>query len=395
MILRQLTIEGFRNLRQVCLELSPGVTLFWGRNAQGKTNLLEAVHYVATGRSFRTRYDRECLAWASEGPAVARIEAHIERGGVAHHLAVSLTEHGKVAWLDGKVLGRLGDLLGHLMVVVFTPEDIGLAAGSPVLRRRYLDMALAQVSPTYLSHLQSYVEVLRQRNAALRTADSTLQAGDTGDLDVWGERLVAHGVEISLARRSTVDELALLAREIYGQMAPGDGPLVLEYRSGSGIGGSDDRAAATERFRARLRESAPVERTRQQTLIGPHRDDFILRIGGKDVRNYGSQGQQRSAALALRLATVKWMNQKTGESPLLLADDLGVELDGERRRRLLGLFRAGVQTLATTAGDPEILGPLIGADRAIEVCAGRLESASEGQKERIDAPMRGEASGEK
>ncbi|MCX8037274.1 MAG: DNA replication/repair protein RecF [Candidatus Sumerlaeia bacterium] len=391
MMLCELTIEGFRNLRQVALELSPGVTLFWGRNAQGKTNVLEAVHYVATGRSFRTRYDRECLPWDSEGPAVARIEARIERGGVAHHLAISLTERAKFAWLDGKALGRLGDLLGHLMVVVFTPDDIGLAAGSPVLRRRYMDMALAQVSPIYLAHLQSYVEALRQRNTALRTADSSLQADGTGGLDVWAERLVAHGVEISLARRSAIGELAMLARELYGQIAPSDGPLVLEYRSGSGIGGNDDRFAAAERFRARLLESAAIERARRQTGIGPHRDDFILRIGGKDVRYYGSQGQQRSAALALRLAEVKWMSHKTGESPLLLADDLGVELDSERRQRLLALFRTGVQTLATTAGDPEILGPLIGADRAIEVHAGRLHCGAEVEKQRTNRPMGREA----
>jgi len=376
-ILRHLTIERFRNLAQIELDLSSGVTLFWGQNAQGKTNLLEAVHYLATGRSFRTRLDRECLPWGAESGTVARIEGRVERTSVAHHLAISLTERAKFAWADGKALARLGDLLGRLMVVLFTPDDIGIAGGSPVLRRRYLDVALSQTSPTYLGHLQQYVEALRQRNAALRSGDSSTtiahgRDGDSEGLDPWAGPLIEHGVEVSLARRETAAELAALAAEFYGQIAPGDGRLGVVYRSGSGIVAEDNRDGAREHFRRRLCEAAAAERARRQTLVGPYRDDLLLTVGDRELRHYGSQGQQRSVALALRLAEVQWMARRTGEMPVLLVDDLGAELDCDRRGRLLSLFAAGVQTLATTAGDPEPLGRMIGASRAIEVKGGKI-----------------------
>jgi len=385
MILRGLTIERFRNLTHVELELSDGVTLFWGRNAQGKTNLLEAVHYLATGRSFRTRLDRECLPWDAAAPAaVARVVGRIERASVSHHLAISLTERAKFAWVDGKAVARLGDLLGHLMVVLVTPDDIGVASGAPALRRRFLDMALSQVSAAYLGRLQQYVEALRQRNAALRSGDSAMawhghpahethgQDARAAALDPWADLLVEHGVEVSLARRDAAARLAELARGLHEQIAPGDGPLVVEWRSGAGLDPDDDRDRAREHFRKRLQEAAASERARGQTLVGPHRDTLSLAIGGREVRDYGSQGQQRSVALALRLAEVRWMSRQTGETPVLLVDDLGAELDRDRRARLLALFAAGVQTLATTASDAEILGPMIGAERALEVRQGAV-----------------------
>jgi DNA replication and repair protein RecF len=278
--------------------------------------------------------------------------------------------------VDGKTVARLGDLLGKLTVVLFTPDGIGIAGGSPALRRRFLDMALSQASAIYLGHLQGYVETLRQRNAALRAGDSSLsysgQDARAASLDPWAGPLVDHGAEVSLIRRTAVAALAELARDLYREIAPGDAPLEVHYRSGSGLTPDDDRDRARERFRERLAEAMATERLRRQTLVGPHRDDLVLTIGGREVRDYGSQGQQRSVALALRLAEVRWMACQTGETPVLLVDDLGSDLDQERQRRLLSLFGSGVQTLATTAGDPRALGRMIGADRAIEVRDGAL-----------------------
>jgi DNA replication and repair protein RecF len=372
-ILRQLTIERFRNLARVELDLSGGVTLFWGRNAQGKTNLLEAIHYLATGRSFRTRLDRECIPWGAEPSTVARIEGGVEGRHGRHELAVSLTDRAKYAWLDGKPVARLGDLLGTLRVVLFTPDDIALAGGGPAVRRRFLDVALSQMDPAYLAHLQSYSEAVRQRNAALRHQDSSLATPDGDDaIDPWAGPLVDHGVEISLARRASVRSLAGSLRGLYAEIAPTDGPLGLAYQSGSGIGPDADREQAAASFRARLRAVADAERTRGQTLVGPHRDELELTLDGREVRHFGSQGQQRSVSLALRLGEVRWMRERTGETPLLLVDDLGVELDRDRRARLLALFAAGAQTLATTASEPAPLGRMLGADRAIEVRDGAL-----------------------
>lgn len=373
MILRHLSISGFRNIERAELDLSDGVTLFFGKNAQGKTNLLEAVHYLATGRSFRTRIDRECLAWGSDTDAVARVEGRIERSETNHDLAVSLTDRAKFAWCDGKSLPRLGDLLGRIVVVLFTPGDIEIAAGSPAARRRFLDMALSQISSAYLQALQGYSQALRERNAALRSPGSWFSSAAKDALDPWAALLVQHGVEVVLRRREALEELAVVLGELYGEIAPGDAALSLEYRCGAGVGPGDDREAALAGFESKLAEAAERERLRAQTLVGPHRDDFGLKIGGREVRDFGSQGQQRSVALALRLAELRWIADITGETPLLLVDDLGAELDRDRRGRLLALFRAGAQTLATTAGDPDEIGRMLGADRAIEVSGGKCQ----------------------
>jgi DNA replication and repair protein RecF len=403
MILRHLTIRNFRNLADIDLELAPGVTLFFGRNAQGKTNILEAVHYLATGRSFRTRVDREALPWAAEGKqvgnlskpgaeveqvgdlskpgAVARIEGRVERRDTSHTLAVALTERAKFAWVDGKALGRLGDLLGTLMVVLFTPEDIRIASGAPAIRRHYLDVALAQASPAYLAALQGYSEALRQRNAALRDPARWASVRGAGPLgDPWAGLLVEHGVAVTLARREALRAIAGPAADAYSRIAPDDARLVLTYRAGARIGPDDDREAAREKFRKRLAETAETERLRAQTITGPHRDDFELTIGDREVRDYASMGQQRSVALSLRLAELQWMARQAGEPPVLLVDDLGSELDRDRQCRLLTLFGAGVQTLATTAGDPDSLGRMMGADRAIEVDAGALSVVNKSEK---------------
>jgi len=373
MILRHLTIRSFRNLAEVDLDLAPGVTLFHGANAQGKTNLLEAVHYLATGRSFRTRADRECLPWGAPAGGVARIEGRVEGRVARHEIAISLTERAKFAWLDGKPLARLGDLLGHLLVVLFTPDDIELASGGPALRRRFLDIALSQTSAAYLAALQGYSEALRQRNAALRSPDrwGALAAPEPA-LDPWAELLLEHGVTLALRRREAAAAIAEQAAALYASIAPDDGPLALRYRSGAGIAATAEAAEAREQFRRRLLETAETERLRGQTIIGPHRDDFGLTIQEREVRDYASQGQRRSVALALRLAELQWMALRTGERPVLLVDDLGSELDRDRRGRLLALFGAGAQTLATTAGDPERLGQMMGADRALEVRAGAV-----------------------
>ncbi|MBM3334871.1 DNA replication and repair protein RecF, partial [Candidatus Sumerlaeota bacterium] len=248
-----------------------------------------------------------------------------------------------------------------------------IAGGAPALRRRFVDIALSQVSPLYLGHLQSYSEALRQRNAAFRTADISL-------LEAWNEPLVSHGVEVALTRSKAVTELADLARDIHAAIAPDDPPLEMNYRSALAIEPDDSRERASERFRRALAQSAQDERARQLTLVGPHRDEIVLKMSGREVRSYGSQGQQRTVALALRLAEMRWMARQSGETPVLLVDDLGAELDSDRRHRLLALFgstalaelSAADQTLATTASDRETVARMIGATRTIEVREGRL-----------------------
>jgi DNA replication and repair protein RecF len=201
------------------------------------------------------------------------------------------------------------------------------------------------------------------------------ESAAAGSLDPWAGLLVQHGTEVGLVRREALRQMAGPLTALYKEIAPGDPPLSVEYRSGAGIGPDEDREQATERFRKRLVEAAESERARGQTLVGPHRDDFGLKIGGREVRDFGSQGQQRSVALASRLAELRWMGEQTGESPVLLVDDLGAELDRDRRGRLLALFGTAVQTLATTAGDPEPLGRMMGVDRVIEVRDGALVTA--------------------
>jgi len=376
MRLRELRLRFFRNLRHIDLELPAGPILIWGDNAQGKTNLLEAIYCLATGRSFRTRNDRECLAWDAPAEEPASIRGRVERRDGPREIKVVLHQGEKRLFLDGKPLARLAELLGELNAVLFTPADLQIVQGSPAARRRFLDLGLSQVSRPYLASLQTFSQALRQRNALLR-ARQPLPALE-GELAPYEALMAAAAAEILQFRAKALEDLARRAAQAYAEFGAGE-RLGLAYRHflRDDVAAADTEASMADRYRRRLEADRAEDSRQGATRTGPHRDDFILTLDGKSAQDYASQGQQRCCALALRLAEAGLMAERAGEEPILLLDDLASELDAGRRRRLLETLRSEAQVFLTTTR-PGDFPREMGFAAAWTVQAGAVEKTSLG-----------------
>jgi len=318
MRLTRLQCRGFRCLDDLDLRPDPGINIIRGRNAQGKTSVLEAILFGATSKSHRTNTESELLQRGDEGFRI-RIEA--DRGDRTLELETNWWRGQKRIKINGAPQPRLSELLGKAPVVFFAPEDIGLVKGGAGVRRRYLDMALSQMSPVYLSALQTYRQVLRQRNELLRQ-----RKVDAGLLDVWDQQLCREAGRLISEREHFLEELS------------GSEDLRLRYRP-------ESRA---DRLPDVLRERRDSDIRHRQTQHGPHRDEIEIAIGDTAARNFGSQGQQKSAALALRLAELRLAQARMATYPVLLLDEVVAELDEDRTRRLFSAIPSEVQCLLTT-----------------------------------------------
>jgi DNA replication and repair protein RecF len=339
--LRQLSLRAFRNYQRADLEFADGLTLIVGRNGQGKSNLLEAVYLVATGRSYRTAHDGEVIRY---GESAARVRARVFRRGHDEEIEITLAREGERIVSQMRVNGvetPRGNVLGRLPVVLAAPWDLEVVRGGGAGRRRVLDGALAQLSPAYFFALHRYHRVVAQRNAELRRKARA-------DLEPWNAQLVTLGVRLTAQRAAHVARLRPEAEAWFRHLG-GEGVLTLAYRpSWSGAGDEDlSRAAALHMARVRADEYR-----RGVTLSGPHRDDLELALDGVPLRAGGSQGQWRTAMLALRLAERAVMAAELGARPVLLLDDALAELDPVRQRRVLAIDD-GAQVLATATALPE------------------------------------------
>lgn len=334
-----LALRTFRNYAAADLEFGPGLNLVFGANAQGKSNLLEAVYLVLTGRSHRTLRDSELIQF---GEDMSRVRVSVEgrRGLEDYALTVSLDDGRPQRWLrvNGVSLSRTA-LAGRAVSIVAAPEDLDIVAGPPSSRRRFLDVTLAQLSPAYLHVLQRYARVIAQRNRLLRVRE-------IGRLDPWDEQMTDLGVRLTVRRREYVLRFALLAAAWYARFAGRSESLEIAYLpSWAGTGDEDVRHSAQEAIRGARR----VETIRGVTLTGPHRDDVRLTVSGQDLRAFGSRGQQRAAALALRMAEYELAREEWGENPVLLLDDVVGELDEGRRAALFEALQDGQAILTTTS----------------------------------------------
>jgi DNA replication and repair protein RecF len=417
MWLSQLRLVNFRNLRQLTLDLEPGLAVFVGQNAQGKTNLLEAVHVLATTRSPRTSSERELVTWrapASEVdiadlvPPFARLTGRVQRRAGEVHLEVvfkgelpPLADNGTASsWgtagevtvpltRDITVNGlptRAAELIGHLPVVYFSPGDVVLAGGPPAARRQYLNVANSQIEPPYLRALQRYNRVLLQRNQVLRQVRERRQLATA--LEPWTEQLVQSGAFILRQRLAMLAAVNEHARTIFHDLSGTTDDLRIRYRSTvlehQGNGSELPAAADIARcFTDRQQQLAAREVDQAVSLVGPHRDDFVFMLGGVDLNTYGSRGQQRLAVLALKLAEITWMHETIGELPVLLLDDLLSELDPRKRSYVLDrLARSSVasdadrsQVWVTTTDVAPFGDELLAAAQRFEIDAGRVRRA--------------------
>ncbi|MGQ9497032.1 MAG: DNA replication/repair protein RecF [Desulfotomaculales bacterium] len=340
MLLERLALRNFRNYAELAVAFGPGLNVIAGGNAQGKTNLLEAIYWLLRAAPLRPVADRDLILW---GETAARAEGSVRAAGGARTIAVAVGPDGKRIWAGG-VPARRRELVESTGVVTFTPDDLWLVKGEPRERRRYLDREVAAFVPAYGDDLGRYRRALAQRNAALRAADRSA-------VEVWTEKVVTYGARLVSARLQFLASLVPVARELFARWDGAE--LNVRYRSVTPLGGSDP-ASLAEALRAALARNAARELELGQTLAGPHRDDLVLEVGGRPAGTAASQGQQRSLVLALKLAQVRLWRKQTGESPLMLLDDVFSELDAARRDRLLAVLDAGVQMFVTATQPPRL-----------------------------------------
>ncbi|MFE1797144.1 DNA replication/repair protein RecF [Streptomyces sp. NPDC059517] len=369
-----LSLADFRSYARVEVPLDPGVTAFVGPNGQGKTNLVEAVGYLATLGSHRVSSDAPLVRMGTER---AIIRANIRQGDRQQLVELELNP-GKAnrARINRSSQVRPRDVLGIVRTVLFAPEDLALVKGDPGERRRFLDELITARSPRMAGVRSDYDRVLKQRNTLLKSAALARRHGgrtmDLSTLDVWDQHLARVGAELLAQRLDLIAMLQPLTDKAYEQLAPGGGPVALEYRPSSpGITGHA-REELYEQLTAALVESRKQEIERGVTLVGPHRDELLLKLGQLPAKGYASHGESWSYALSLRLASYDLLRAE-GNEPVLVLDDVFAELDTRRRERLAELVAPGEQVLVTAAVGDDVPGVLAGTRYAV----------SEGAVERV------------
>ena len=338
MRLISLRLHDFRSYHTLLLTPPEGVTVIVGENGAGKTNLLEAVHLCCLGRSHRTTTDGDMIL---HGRDTAAVQLAVERKDGRHEVGVRLYENQKrkkLLYIDGKTASRMGEMMGCATCVMFSPEDLSVVKDGPAARRRFLDMLLSQCQRAYFYTLQTYNAALRQRNALLK---SLAFGGDAAQLDVWDEQLALCAAPVVRLRAEAAERLNTLAGGHYAFIGGrGDETLSVAYRT------QVDALTPDTQMLDMLKNARREDLRRQTTSVGPHRDDLTLTLAGRELRAFGSQGQARTAALALKLSAFDLLSDAQGEPPLLLLDDVLSELDPLRRRRLIERIR-GAQALLT------------------------------------------------
>jgi DNA replication and repair protein RecF len=352
----RLQLHRFRNYREADIQPDSRLTVLAGSNAQGKTNLLEALHLCCLGRSHRTTRDKELIGWGEER---AGVRVDVERGDGPREVAIWLYREDarrKQVRVDGKQVSRVGELMGHFHGILFSPDDLSLVKDGPAERRRFLDMELSQLRPVVFYALQRYARALGQRNNLLRDMRRTTALH--GTLDVWDEQLALAGAAVIAQRRAYVEALAPVAARNHAAIAGDDAPLRVRYRTQ--IDGDGNAEALADQFLQRLRDARNEDIRRATTTVGPHRDDLQLLIGGREARTFGSQGQQRTVVLALKLGELDVVCAERGETPVLLLDDVMSELDPYRRRQLVERI-ADAQAIVTCTDLSDLGGARPGA----------------------------------
>ncbi|MFJ3517368.1 MULTISPECIES: DNA replication/repair protein RecF [unclassified Streptomyces] len=360
-----LSLADFRSYARAEVPLDPGVTAFVGPNGQGKTNLVEAIGYLATLGSHRVSSDAPLVRMGADR---AIIRAAVTQGERQQLVELELNPgRANRARINRSSQVRPRDVLGIIRTVLFAPEDLALVKGDPGERRRFLDELVTARSPRMAAVRSDYERVLKQRNTLLKSAAMARRHGgrslDLSTLDVWDQHLARAGAELLAQRLDLIATMLPLADKAYEQLAPGGGPLGLAYKSSAGepvdSGAARTREDLYEVLLAALAEVRKQEIERGVTLVGPHRDDVLLRLGELPAKGYASHGESWSYALALRLASYELLRSE-GSEPVLILDDVFAELDTRRRERLAELVAPGEQVLVTAAVDDDVPGVLVG-----------------------------------
>lgn len=358
MYIKELSLNDFRNYDELNISLDHGINIFKGDNAQGKTNVLEAIYLCATARSHRTHKEKEIIKWDKE---CAHVKLSVQKAYVEDTIDFHLTQKSKSALINRMPISRLGELFGCLNIVMFSPEDLQLIKNSPKERRRFVDIELCQIDKLYFYALRQYHKVLKQRNLALK---QYAHNKDLSMLDVWDMQLEEYAKTVIEKRTEFIKEINEIAREIHSDISAQRETLEVVYEPNIEAG----------YFGEKMLRHRDKDLIYQTTSIGPHRDDLKFLINDMDVKTYGSQGQQRSVVLSMKLAELKIMKKYIGEEPVLLLDDVLSELDDKRQRDLFK-YTENTQTLITCTGIEQSVWNTQKIGKLYNVKAGKVEIA--------------------
>ncbi|WP_261807260.1 DNA replication/repair protein RecF [Lapidilactobacillus luobeiensis] len=369
MYLQQIALTHFRNYAALTAEFSPQINVLIGENAQGKTNLLEAIYVLSLARSHRTTDDKSLIQW---GHDFAKVSGVIQRRLSPLPLELVISQKGKQARVNHLDQKRLSDYVGQFNVVLFAPEDLELVKGSPAKRRRFIDMEFGQIDHQYLYNISQYRSILRQRNLYLRQ----LKFGEAKDrvyLEVLSDQLAGFGAEIIWTRHLFLQQMVTFASAEHQQITQGREQLQFVYQT---VLPEKELVSSNQIFQFLQQDYQRLQKREIQqgtTLSGPHRDDVRFIVNEQNVQEFGSQGQQRTVALSLKLAEIQMIKQKTGEAPVLLLDDVLSELDDLRQTHLLHTIQDQVQTFLTTTSLDGVAQEVIGQPTVFQVTQGQIE----------------------
>lgn len=369
MYLKHFIAQNYRNLQQFEVDFDPNVNIFIGQNAQGKTNLLEAIYFLALTRSHRTSNDKELIAF---GKDYANVSGHIYKSQVDLSLRVLITTKGKKVWVNRVEQAKLSKYVGQLNAILFSPEDLDLIKGAPNLRRRFMDQEFGQISAEYLYFAGKYKQVLQQKNNYLKQLAKG-EAHDTMFLGVLSDQLAGVAAEVIVRRFQFLNYLDQYARDAYAHISTSAEKLEVIYRpSVKEISVKDSVEEVYHKVLNNFQNNQKLEILKGTTLSGPHRDDVDFELDGKNAHLYGSQGQQRTIALSIKLAEIQLVHQLTDEYPLLLLDDVMSELDHNRQSALLNYIHGKTQTFITTTDLEGISWEIIKKPKIYRIKSGQI-----------------------
>ena len=360
MYIEKIYLENFRNYENLEAEFSDRINILYGDNAQGRTNVLEALYVGATTRSHRPVKDKDMIRFGEEE---SHIRMEVKKRNIGHRVDMHLRKgKSKTVMIDGIPIHRTSELFGLINIIFFSPEDLAIVKEGPAERRRFMDMELCQLSRIYYSNLSDYNKVLNQRNNLLRSISFNRSLIDT--LEVWDEQLVSYGKRVIEERSNFIDMLRELVVRVHEEITEGRESIDIVY----------EPHVKADDFSDVLLDRREMDLKNASTMTGPQRDDIGIYIEGKDVRAYGSQGQQRTAALTLKLAEIELVRSVINDTPILLLDDVMSELDSKRRNALLGTIR-NLQTIVTCTGYDDFIKERIPMDNIFHVVKGSLNKA--------------------
>ena len=361
MNIRSIELKNFRNYENLEISFDEGTNILFGDNAQGKTNILEAAYMSGTTKSHKGSRDREMIRFGEEE---AHLKTVVVRGGREYQIDMHLKKNrAKGIAIDKIPIKKASELFGILNIVFFSPEDLNIIKNGPAERRRFLDSELCQLDRIYLADLTNYNKILAQRNKLLK--DMIYRRGLSDTLPVWDMQLIETGKKIIRSRKQFVDELREIVSDIHYRISGGKEELFLKYEPNI-----DDIFFEDELSRAKEKDKKLC-----QTSVGPHRDDLLFSIGDVDIRKYGSQGQQRTSALSLKLSEIELVRKSISDTPVLLLDDVLSELDSSRQNYLLNNI-SDTQTIITCTGLDEFVRNRFTVNRVFEVIAGHVYERS-------------------